>query len=362
MSTPDYDHLRVLATYPDRFCPVQVESLGAAGGFSGARFWRVMTSWGTLCLRRWPPESPALEELEFIHAVLRHVSERGCHIIPAPYANRLNKSYLRYGGHLWELSPWLPGKPDFLKAPSTDRLRAALIALAEFHRQASDFSLSVAQKGPSTSLQQRRDQLLRWLRGDLQSLAAAIRPGLWPELESPARRILGLVPGVADKVLAHLDDCARRNLALQPCIRDIWHEHVLFERTCVTGLVDFGSMRVDTIACDVARLLGSMALDDHRMWQAGLEAYQSVRKLSETERDLIVAFDRSTVLMAGLNWLDWIYRQERAFENYQPIPARLQEIAGRLESLSHKEGIVTRDPIGASYAGKLPWQGARKLI
>lgn len=362
MPTPDCECLRVLATYSEDFSPIHVAALGTAGGFSGAKFWRVQTSWGTLCLRRWPRESPTVEELEFIHAVLRHVSQHGFGHVPVPYANRFQKTNFRFEGHLWELTPWLPGQPDFRKAPSTDRLRAALVALGEFHRAAATFPLSAACEGISTSLQQRRDQMYRWFSGELPALAAAIRPGLWPELDSPARRVLDLVPGLAGYVFEQLEDAVSRVVAFQPCIRDIWHEHVLFEGTRVTGLVDFGSMRVDTVAGDIARLLGSMALDDPELWQTGLEAYQSVRKLSEDELRLIAAFDRSAMLMSGLNWLDWIYRQHRSFEHDEAIPARLREIAGRLENLSQKGGIVTHESVGASGTYKLPWQGAVKLI
>lgn len=344
MSTPDSKHLSVLATYPNHFSPIRTEFLGSAGGFSGAKLWRIETAWGKLCLRQWPSESPTLEELEFIHAVLGHVYSSGFHLVPVPYANRFQRTWVCYGDHLWELSPWLSGRPDFRKVPSTERLQAALLALAEFHRKAATFPSLKANKGPSTALRQRCDQLRRWLDGELSILVAAIRPGLWPELEVSARRILKLVPVVAGSVVGQLGDCIQRVVPLQPCIRDIWCEHVLFEGTRIAGFVDFGSMSIDTVACDVARLLGSMALDDRTMWRIGLEAYQSVRRLSENEVELISAFDRSTVLMAGLNWLDWIYRQHRVFENGQAIPGRLREIADRLENLSHQGGKCNPGP------------------
>ncbi len=65
----------------------------------------------------------------------------------------------------------------------------------------------------------------------------------------------------------------------------------------------------------------------------GLDAYGSVRQLSDAEVSLVYAFDRSTVLMAGLTWIDWIYRQRRSFENREAIPDRLDEIIRRLRHL-----------------------------
>ncbi|NQT17853.1 MAG: hypothetical protein HQ582_34185 [Planctomycetes bacterium] len=76
-----------------------------------------------------------------------------------------------------------------------------------------------------------------------------------------------------------------------------------------------------------------MARDDRRLWQLGLDAYETVRPLSETEVSLTSAFDRSTVLMAGLNWLDWIYRQRRVFDNHDAVRGRLDDIILRLQCL-----------------------------
>ena len=90
-------------------------------------------------------------------------------------------------------------------------------------------------------------------------------------------------------------------------VRDIHAEHVLFEGDNVSGIIDFGALRIDSVATDVARLLGSMVGDDEAGWQVGLAAYMSVRPLSDDERRLIKVFDESTVLMAGTNWLEWIY-------------------------------------------------------
>jgi hypothetical protein len=55
--------------------------------------------------------------------------------------------------------------------------------------------------------------------------------------------------------------------------------------------------------------------------------------LAEADRRLVKAFDRSTVLMSGLNWIDWIYRQGRVFASGDAIPRRLDEILLRLENM-----------------------------
>jgi homoserine kinase type II len=138
----------------------------------------------------------------------------------------------------------------------------------------------------------------------------------------------------APPVLQLLERSVRHEVALEPCIGDIWHDHVLYEGDKVTGLIDFGSMRPENVAADVARLLGSMANDEPTQWRAGLECYRGLRPLSEAELDLVRAFDRSTVLMAGLNWLDWIYRQGRQFEHPVTVLDRVDTILVRLRALA----------------------------
>jgi homoserine kinase type II len=165
-------------------------------------------------------------------------------------------------------------------------------------------------------------------------LNQSLTRGVWPELESRAARILQLAPSAAGSVLSILSRASRAAVPLQVCIGDIWHDHVLYVGDRISGFVDFGSMRTDNVAADLARLLGSLAQDNPHMWQVGLEAYESIRPLGSSERPLVEAFDRSTVLMSGLNWIDWIFRQRRTFEAADAIPGRLDDIVSRLEHLS----------------------------
>jgi Ser/Thr protein kinase RdoA (MazF antagonist) len=222
---------------------------------------------------------------------------------------------------------------DFHQSPSVVKLRAAMTALAQFHRAALSFGGADLPRGPSPGIHQRTGQLRQWLAGGLEELEAAIRPGVWPQGEFRARRILRLVPNLAGGVLVLLEACESSTVPLQFCIGDVWRDHVLFQGDTVVGLVDFGSSRVDNVSTDLARLLGSLAGDDRQWWQIGLEAYRTSRPLEEAERRLVRAFDRSTVLMSGLNWIDWIYRQGRVFVSSDAIPRRLDEILIRLENM-----------------------------
>jgi homoserine kinase type II len=331
---PDSEYRHVLAAYPSDCQPREVEPLNAPAGFSGALVWRLETPRGPLCLRRWPPESPSPDRLQFIQAVLWHVDQEGFHLAAVPVETRSHTGYVRQGGFLWEITPWMPGVADYRLAPSRDKLQAALAALAQFHRSAATFPLPDADRVVAPGVVERQRRLRELASDGVRQMTAAIGPGDWPELAARARKIAELFPYAAAKVTPLLETAAQLRVDLQPCIRDIWHDHVLFQGTRVSGLIDFGSMRPENVSADIARLLGSLAEDDQSLWHVGLEAYQRVRPLSAPEMTLVTVFDRSTVAMSGLQWLDWIYLRGRRFANRSAVLARLDDILLRLGKLA----------------------------
>jgi Ser/Thr protein kinase RdoA (MazF antagonist) len=329
----------ILQCYPADCRPSRVEPLGSAGGLSGAQFWRVVAPRGTLVLRRWPIEHPTPEKLQFIHAVLRHAADRGMTILPVPIATADGATYVAHDGHLWELTPWLAGVADYETSPADtkpSKLRAAMSALAQLHVATSDFptagDLRVAGAAPSVT--SRLARLPELQSGGIANLQGAVDPNIWPELTPLAHQFLDVLPSVLPKAIAQLAPLADKPLPLQPCIRDIWHDHVLFEGERVSGLVDFGAMQVDTPATDIARLLGSLVGDDKSGWQIGLAAYQTVRPLSADELHAVPALDASSIILAGCNWIGWIYIEHRQFLSRETITARLKRLATRIQRLS----------------------------
>jgi Ser/Thr protein kinase RdoA (MazF antagonist) len=330
---------QVLAMYPDDCGSQRIESLGSVGGFSGARFWRLDSARGRLCLRRWPAEHPSRERLAFIHAVLDHVNARGFTTIPVPIRALAGESCCAIDGHLWELTDWLPGAADYLAAPSRAKLEAAMSALARWHLAAADFPRANRSPSPSPGIAPRLRHLNQ-LPGVLAKLSIdaeikASKEPDWSRLAALANRLIVGHFSVEPAVRTKLESAASTPVSLQPCIRDIWSDHVLFEGNQVSGIIDFGAMRVETVAGDIARLLGSLAGDDLVAWQRGLEAYQAIRPLSDEESALVSVFDESTMLLAGFNWLEWIIIGQRQFENPPEVIRRLTMIVSRLEILSN---------------------------
>jgi Ser/Thr protein kinase RdoA (MazF antagonist) len=324
MSDPSF----ILSLYPPDCRPTRIEPLHNAGGMSGAQFWRVLAPRGTLILRRWPREHPAPERLRFLHAVLLHAVQRDITFLPVPIRATSSETFIEHAGHMWELSPWMPGTADYEKTASAEKLRAAMQALARFHIATGDFQ--PARCAPSPAIERRLKMLQELQSGGLGELSHAVNDTVWTDLAPLAGKFLAALPTAIPRAIAQLALLKDVPFSLQPCLRDIWHDHVLFSGNDVTGIIDFGAMNVDTPACDIARLLGSLVGDDAPGWQAGISAYSAVRSLMTDESRAIGALDASGTLLAGCNWIRWIYVERRQFENHTQVSERFCRIVDRL--------------------------------
>jgi homoserine kinase type II len=309
----------------------RIDPLGNAGGWSGSRLWKIETADGVmLCLRRWPREHPTPERLRFIHDVLHRVWQGGLQIVPLPLRPSTGGTFLQHQGHLWELTPWMPGVADFHANPTRERLRTAIGALAHFHRLAAEPTTI----GHPLSLHDRAIQVRNFLGGLAETIPSGISQGLEPRLDDEASRLFAAVRPLLPALKMRLDLTASWSTPLQPAIRDIWHDHVLFTGDKVTGIVDFGALRIDTPLADIARLVGSLVGDDAPARSFALDVYSELRPLTADDRRLIDLLDHSGLVLAALNWLTWLYVDRRDMGLPQPIIRRLDEILRRLERIS----------------------------
>jgi homoserine kinase type II len=347
-SPSDTDASTVLDRYWQLGCPLRLESLRGAGGFSGSLIWRVTAAAGQrrYCLRRWPAEGPDLARLHWIHAVLVHVGgspsnslspwERGevsppLNFIPVPLVTDPShgaSTIVEHAGYFWELAPWLPGEANYAAHPSPARLAAALQALARFHATAASFSRPTC--APAPAILERAARLAELQHSQYERIARAVRQLPVSPLVECGNHLLDWFPLLAPQLAVALAAAASIAVPLQVAIRDVWHDHILFTGDEVTGLVDFGAMRIDTPLTDIARLVGSLAADDVSQRNHAFAAYHALRPLSDEDRWLINLLDHSGQLLAGLNWLDWLFLDRRQFDNPAAILALLHQILARL--------------------------------
>lgn len=308
----------------------RLHQLGNAGGFSGSRLWRLEHQDGreTLCLRAWP-EGFSGERLRFIHAVIDHAAAR-LSFVPQVRRTAAGHTVVEREGRLWELTTWLPGEADESEIPSAVRVEAALTALATFHRGVEDFE-APSTVAPSPGIAERIERL-KTLERAVPELVQRLPGVAWPELAALGGKLLPAFVAAAPRVGAQLEQARALAAPLQVCLRDVTREHVLFVDEQVTGIIDFGAVRVESVAADIARLLGSIVGDDAQGWECGLRAFEKVRPLSPAERQLVSAFDASTVAMAGMNWLVWLVLEGRQFDDRARAIERVRRALERLET------------------------------
>jgi len=327
----------VLARYDPSCQPTASESLGGAGGLSGSRFWRLTTPRGSLCLRRFAPGLVDPTQLNFIRDVLQHASRQAMTLpaLPIPIAARDGRPFVPDEASYWDLTPWLLGKPVEAEQATPRRLGAAMQALARFHRAAELFPRppSMAAAGHSGAVKHRLSRLRQLAAGQMHKIAAAAAregaaAGFWTDAASQLEYWFRRHAGVIERQLIEL---SLLSVPLQPCIGDVWRENVLFDESDnVLALLDFASLRWDSVATDVARLLGSFLARKPDGWDAGLAAYEAIRPLAEKQRQLAILVDRASILLSGWNWLEWLFVDRRKFESRQQVEARMRHFLSRL--------------------------------
>jgi len=332
----------ILARYPQirgnpRVTPVQ------GGGFSGAAVFHIETDGEPFCLRRWPELRPPLERLRELHRFLSFVHERGITEVAVPFPARDGSTLLLEGDGLWQLEPWKPGTADLVAKPTDERLRAAMHALARFHIAAAEyeptepgkawFFQSLGERSPAVI--ERIRMIREWTPSRVRVVLTANRELF--VLQTIAEQFLEHYTRSAPPVERELTRLADARFRLHPCLRDIWHAHVLFDGNEVSGIIDPSAARSENVASDLSRLLGSCLADNWPRWDFGLRAYAEVRPLSGAERQLVQVLDRSSVLLSGLAWI------ERAAPSgpggQLEAMARFHWILGRLGALACSMGL-----------------------
>lgn len=315
----------ILSQYPLPFTDARVVFLGNHGGFSGARLWRIETGDGDYCLRLWPTGNPSPERLRHIHRCQHSARALGLNFVPAIISTKHGKTTVAQEDCLWEMTGWMPGRADFFEHPSIARMEAAFTALAQVHVAWSH--LQTTARCPAV---ERRQRLFKeWST----FVAFGWRPntgGLDPA-DVWLGRAWQLIVRHGPRVPVLLLPWSAPVMPLQPCLCDIWRAHVLFEGDRVTGIIDYGSIKQDHVAVDLARLLGSMAGDDAPLRAAGLQAYRRVRPITAADEALIHVLDETGTILGAANWLLWLCRDNKPFEDRAAVAARLAELVHRME-------------------------------
>jgi Ser/Thr protein kinase RdoA (MazF antagonist) len=308
------------------------------GGFSGATVFRLACRDGTFALRGWPPSAePA--RIRGLHRLLRHVAAHGVPVA-VPLSDHRGETLLGHADRYWQIEPWLPGRADFRASPTDARLAAAMTTLAAFHNAAASFTPSPEEAewfgGPAfgvpPTIAERRARMIRSVLGGELNIPAIRTPAAGAdEFADLAARALRGFRRVGDTVLRDLRAFETVPVPLLPCLRDVWHDHVLFTGDAVTGLIDPAACRRDTVATDLSRLLGSLLGDNPPRWDFAIAQYVR-RPLTPDEAALIPVLDRTGVLLSAATWLRRRYLLNDPCETPEVL-ARLRETVERIDQM-----------------------------
>ena len=298
-----------------------ITPLGNHGGFSGAELFRIGTGDATCCLRAWPSDVTA-DRLVHIHALMRRAAAAGLDFVPRIFPTTHGDAMVSAAGRQWELTTWMTGSAG---ASDEQHVRGAFTALARLHLAWSD---PIPPHGVCPAIERRWAAFRDW-----QPLTTSG----WQPPNDPLDPVTPAAKRAWAAVRRQFSDLPRlllpwtgSILPLQNCLCDIWSDHVLFTEGRVTGLVDFGSCKLDHVAVDIARLAGSMATSAERR-SAALEAYTAIRPLTSDERVLAQVLERTGQIVAAANWLRWLYREGRFYSDRNAVVARLESLLQHLE-------------------------------
>jgi Ser/Thr protein kinase RdoA (MazF antagonist) len=328
--------------------PVSVAPLGAAG-FSGSQLFVVdlPDSPGRFLLKSFHAGA-SVEHARFVHGLVRHLRTEGIvevpEVIPTVDGDTV---VIDADGRLWELARFMPGVA--VPCPAPAQAAAATTALARLHLAAASLPGSPPRSHVSPGVDRRIEHARRLLAQPWQARRAAWSQAAREAMPSGSCMAVDARAGSAIEILsecggepflARVATLCPDSCMLQPVLRDVWCDHVLFADAAhddVTAIVDLHAAGVDTPATDLARLMGSwddssgserQSLPDR--WQVAMAAYDRVRPLSRQEA-VLIPFLHATGIVLGLdNWFRWILEEHRDFPDARRMLARIDRLLAQL--------------------------------
>lgn len=315
----------ILREYPSWLAQAQWVPLGSAGGFSGSELWRGTCLDGREFALKGHAAGFSTMHLERVHRWMDAARLGGMDFIPRVEPTRWGKSVAVGSDRSWDMLQWMPGRADFHEDPSDAKLVAAVEAIARIHRCWAGLGI---REVPCPAVERRWRVMIAWdelVRSGWQPRYVGDDPIATPA--DTARRIL---PTVLPRLRLELSPWLTRPVTVQPCLVDVWHDHVLFLGERVSGIIDYAAAKFDHVATDLARLLGSLVPDQPSRQAAALEAYAAIRPLPNPE--LVSLLDRTGVAAAVVNWIKSIYYDGRALADRMAVAKRLAGLIERLRA------------------------------
>ena len=330
-----------------RWCaagPVAVAPLGAVG-FSGSQVYVVELpdSPGRFVLKSFHAAA-SVEHARFVHGLVKHLRAEGlAEVNEVMLALDGDSIVTDAEGRHWEMSRFMPGVP--VPSPTRSQAAAAATALARLHLAAASMpghppSLRVSP-GVERRIDQARQLRTRPWQASRDAWSRAARDWMPVEVgvaleERVAEAITIWNACGGDSFVARVCSMQPYPCVLQPVLRDVWCDHVLFADARsdeVTAIIDLHAAGIDTPATDLARLMGSwlspagceqVSLSER--WPEAIASYDRIRPLSRAEAGM-VSFLHGTGIVCGLdNWFRWTMEEHRVFPDARRVLDRIDSL------------------------------------
>ena len=301
-----------------------VERKGSSGGYSGSEVWKICCGNKSFCLKSWPESFQDEERISWIHRVLLFAKANGCPEISSPILNKYSKTFCWHQNRFWELSEWALGISFENLVDEQPKWNSAINTTIRFHQATARFHFNF---GESNNLKLVLNRLRNW-----KSEVALLTNNFKSTdliLEQQFSRFIEDSPKLSRNLLSQFQSLESLTFPIQPVVRDLRFEHFYFDADRVTALIDFGAMRIDSVACDLARLLGSMLDGDQAKIDFCLNQYANSRPLNENEIQLIFCLLYSSSMIGIANWLTWILVDGRNFESSSEVKSRISQLFDR---------------------------------
>lgn len=325
--------------------PLHLEPL-SGGGLSGAPVMLVRPGRGAACvLKRVARDAASESRATWVHDLVVRARRRGVVELPAPLATACGATLVAdSGGGLWELVPFVAGT----SAAVADRrhLQTALEVLARLHAAWCDVPGGAAAPPAVVRRIRQAAALVRepWTsrRRAVPVVRAGATAGLVTDVVARWDRAIAILAALGGPaVVMRIAGVRARAVPLQPVVRDIWYDHVLFAAPApaagprVMAIIDLHGAAIDTPATDIARLAGSWWSTSVgprcETWlEEAVEAYAATRPLSADERALVPWLHAAGVICALDNWFGWVVEGGRVFPNSARVLARIDRLLDAL--------------------------------
>jgi Ser/Thr protein kinase RdoA (MazF antagonist) len=309
----------VLSQYGPPFA--ELKWLPVSGGLSGADVWCGEDGRGIprFALKHWPAETTSAR-LTQIHTWMGGAAHLP--FVPRVLPTLDGSTSVEDGKSLWDATNWLPGVPCI--PADKAKVESACESVAKLHKAWFPYQQTAACPG----ILRRIEVLSQWLSSP-HAAFASLEPGLTHLIQRAGE----VVKRTAPITLETLTPWRNVPLHIQPCIRDLRGEHVLFEAAHVSGIVDYGAMEMDSPALDLARLLGDLAGEDEGLFAHGLNKYREFQPNFDVNDRLLRQLARAGVVCSLIGWFSRL-SNGRAQSSPENIARRMHHLIVRAEQFN----------------------------